>query len=187
MKIVSFVGSPRKKGDTTFAVDKILEGAKEKGAEIQSFHSAGMNIKPCQACFACKKGDKGCILTDDMQKIYTALEETNVLVLGSPIYMGQMTAQAKIFTDRLFAQMHPRFSPNFKEQKIKKKLILVFSQGNPDVNLFQTYYDYTKKMFQMLEFDVEGLYVIAGTRTDPASEQKGLDITMKNIGASLVL
>jgi multimeric flavodoxin WrbA len=52
-----------------------------------------------------------------MQKLYGALEHADVLVLGSPIYMGQMTAQAKIFIDRWFAQIAPRFSPHFKSGK----------------------------------------------------------------------
>jgi multimeric flavodoxin WrbA len=38
-----------------------------------------------------------------MQKLYDALEQADALVLGSPVYMGQMSAQAKIVTDRLFA------------------------------------------------------------------------------------
>jgi multimeric flavodoxin WrbA len=122
-----------------------------------------------------------------MQKIYDALEQTDVLVLGSPVYMGQMSAQAKIFTDRLYAQITPRFSPHFKEKNAGKKLVLVFTQGNPDSGKFQVYFDYTKLMFQMLEFEVKGLYVIAGLRSEPAHERKELHTSMKDIGSALVL
>jgi multimeric flavodoxin WrbA len=121
-----------------------------------------------------------------MQKLYDELEQTDVLVLGSPVYMGQMSAQAKTFTDRLFAQITPRFSPHFKEKNAGKKLVLVFTQGNPDAGKFQVYYDYTKKMFQMLEFDVIGLHVISGMRDEPAREKKELHATIKNIGSALV-
>jgi multimeric flavodoxin WrbA len=121
-----------------------------------------------------------------MQKLYDALEHADALVLGSPTYMGQMSAQAKIFTDRLFAEYHPRFSPQFKERNAAKKLVLVFNQGNTDSGLFQSYYDYTKNMFQLLEFDVE-LHVVAGTRNVPAHERKDLHTVMKDIGSSLVL
>jgi hypothetical protein len=97
-----------------------------------------------------------------------------------------MSAQAKIFTDRLFAQITPRFSPRFREENAGKKLVLAFSQGNPDSGRFQTYYDYTKNMFQLLEFDVKDVVVITGTRSEPASEKKELRAAMKNVGASLV-
>ena len=127
-----------------------------------------------------------CVINDDMQKLYDALEHADALVLGSPIYMGQMSAQAKIFTDRLFAQYHPRFSPQFKEENAGKKLVLVFTQGNPDSGMFQSYIDYTKHMFQLLEFDVKDVLVVAGMRNEPAHERKELHTVMKDIGSSLI-
>ena len=186
MNIIGFVGSPRKGGNTGWAVNKILEGAKEHGAETQVFYSNELDIKPCKGCMGCVESDR-CILDDDMQKLYTALEKADALVLGSPVYMGQMSAQSKIFTDRLFAQITPRFSPRFKEENAGKKLVLVFTQGNPDDDMFKVYFDYTKNMFQLLEFDVKGLHVITGMRNEPAHERKDLHTAMKEIGSSLVL
>ncbi len=186
MKIIGVSASPRKAGNTTWIIDKILEGAKEQGAETQSWCFSDLDIKPCQGCLGCQPGDRGCVINDDMQKIYAALADADALVLGSPVYMGQMSAQAKIFTDRLFAQIHPRFSPQFKEQHAGKKMVLVFSQGNPNENMFQPYYDYTKNMFQLLEFDVQGLHVVAGMRNESAHERKDLHMAMKAVGSSLV-
>ena len=185
MKIVGFVASPRKEGNTAWTVNKILEGAKEEGAETQVWYSCELDIKPCKGCLGCVKGDR-CVVNDDMQKLYDALKQAGALVLGSPVYMGQMSAQAKIFTDRLFAQITPRFSPQFKEKNAGKKLVLAFTQGNPDPGKFQEYYDYTKKIFEMLEFDVKNVVVVSGTRSEPASERKELHAAMKDVGSSLV-
>ena len=52
--------------------------------------------------------------------------------------------------------------------------------------MFQVYFDYTKKMFQLLEFDVREVLVVAGMRNGPAHERKDLDIVMKDAGSSLV-
>jgi multimeric flavodoxin WrbA len=186
MKVIGFVASPRKEGNTAWTVHKILEGAKERGAETQCWSFGDLVIKPCQSCYGCQQGDLRCVIKDDMQKLYDAMEQADALVLGSPTYMGQMSAQAKIFTDRLFAEYHPRFSPHFKQRDVVKKMVLVFSQGNPDPGLFQSYYDYTKKMFQLLGFDLEEVYVVAGTRKVPAQERTDLHAAMKEIGASLV-
>ena len=187
MKIIGVIASPRKEGNTAWIVNKILQGAKEQGAETQSWYFSDLDIKPCQSCYGCKKGDRGCIINDDMQKLYGSIEDADALVLGSPVYMGQMSAQAKIFTDRLFAQFSPRFSPYFKEENAaKKKLILVFTQGNPDSGMFQMYFDYTKNMFQLLEFDVKEVQVVTGMRNGPAHERKDLHTVMKDIGSSLV-
>jgi multimeric flavodoxin WrbA len=184
MKVAGFIFSPRRQGNTAWIVNQILEGAKEQGAQIQSWHFNDLDIKPCQGCYGCKRGDMRCIINDDMQKLYDALEHADALVFGSPTYMGQMSAQAKIFTDRLFAQYSPRISPHFKE-RAAKKLVLVFDQGNPDPGLFGLYYDYTKNLFQMLGFDVE-LHVVAGMRNEPAAERKDLHAALKDIGSSLV-
>jgi hypothetical protein len=48
------------------------------------------------------------------------------------------------------------------------------------------YFDYTKEMFQMLEFDVRGVHIIAGLRSESASERKELHASMKDIGSTLV-
>jgi multimeric flavodoxin WrbA len=187
MKIVGIIASPRKEGNTAWTVNKILEGAKEEGAETQSWYFSDLDIQPCRGCLCCHDGsDRGCILSDDMQELYGAIEHADAIVLGSPVYMGQMSGQAKIFTDRLFAHISPRFSPHYKEKVAKQKLILVFTQGNPDPGMFQVYFDYTKKMFQMLEFDVNEVVVVAGMRNEPAHERKDLDTVMKNMGSSLV-
>jgi multimeric flavodoxin WrbA len=186
MKIIGIIASPRKEGNTAWAVNKILEGAKERGAEVQSWCFSDIEIKPCHGCSTCKKGDKGCVINDDMQDIYTAYADADAVVLGSPIYMGQMSAQAKIFTDRLYACTSPRFSPYYKENARKKKIVLLFTQGNPDPALFQSYFDYTKEMFQLLEFDVKNVQVIAGMRSKQAHEINDLQALMNDIGSSLV-
>ena len=185
MEVIGFIASPRKKGNTAWAVNKILEGAQEQGAKTRVWYFNDLEIKPCQGCLGCVQAAR-CVINDDMQKLYDALGSADALVLGSPVYMWQMSDQAKIFTDRLFAQITPRFSPKFKEENAGKKLILAFTQGNPDSSLFQAYYDYTKKMFQLLEFEVKGVHVVTGTRNGPAQERKDLHAVMKDIGAALV-
>jgi multimeric flavodoxin WrbA len=187
MNIIGIIASQRKEGNTAFIVNKILEGAKEQGAEIKSFSFSNLDIKPCRGCWACHTGEQGCVIGDDMQKIYDAIKHANAIVLGLPIYMGQMSAQGKIFTDRLFARFSPRFSPFFKENAVKQKLILSFNQGNPDAGLFKQYIDYTKQMFEVLEFDVKEVPVVTGLRSGPADEREDLRACLKDFGSALVL
>ena len=184
MKVIGYVASPRNSGNTAWTVNQILEGAREAGHDVQVWYSGELDIKPCKGCLCCVQGGK-CAINDDMQKLYAALEQAGALVLGSPIYMGQMSAQAKIFTDRLFAQITPRFSPRYKEENAGKKLILAFTQGNPNPGMFQAYYDYTKSMFQLLEFDVRDTVIVPGTRSQSASDMTELHAAVKSAGAAL--
>jgi multimeric flavodoxin WrbA len=185
-KIIGFSGSPRQSGNTAWSVLQILGGAKQAGAETVMFSAGEQDITPCRGCLGCVKGG-GCVMKDDMQKIYATLKDADALVLGMPIYMGQMTAQAKAFTDRLFAQITPRFSPRFKEENAGKKLILAFTQGNPDAEKFKTYIDYTAQMFEMLEFKVQDVVIVAGTRSADAKNMDGLAEKLAATGAGLVI
>ena len=186
MKIIGYNASPHKNGNTAWTVTQILDSAKENGADTEIWHAGELDINPCNGCLGCVKSGK-CSLADDMQKIYASLKDADGLVLGAPIYMGQMSAQAKIFTDRLFSQITPRFSPHFKEENAGKKLVLIFTQGNPDTDKFKIYCNYTKQMFQLLEFDVKDMIIITGTRTETASEKKNLFPALKEAGAKLVI
>ena len=185
MKVIGFIGSSHKNGSTAWTVNKILEGAGHAGAETQVWYSSETDIKPCRGCLACVKKDR-CVIDDDMQQIYDALKQADAVILGSPNYMGRMSGQAKTFTDRLFAQITPHFSPHFKEENAGKKLILAFTQGNPDASRFQPYYDYIKAMFQILEFDVKDMVIVTGTRNEHANAKEGLQEKLKSIGAALI-
>jgi multimeric flavodoxin WrbA len=185
MKIVGFSASPRPQGSTAWVVGTILEGANDRGAQVHFWSAAGRDLQPCRACYACKSKDRSCVIQDEMPPVHTSILEAQALVLGMPIFMGQMSAQAKIFLDRLYPFFAPRFSPTFQERNAGKALVLAFVQGNPDTELFRTYVDYTLQMFRTLEFDVKESVVIGGTRSVAAQKQGGLHARLKAIGAAL--
>ncbi|PKU23384.1 NADPH-dependent FMN reductase [Telmatospirillum siberiense] len=185
MNIIGFSASPRPEGSTAWAVDAILEGAWEHGAKVRSWSAAGLDLQPCRACFACRTKDRRCVIQDDMPRVHASLLEAQALVLGVPIFMSQMSAQAKIFVDRLHPLFAPRFSPTFQKRNAGKALVLAFVQGNPDPELFRIYVNYTCQTFRTLEFDVRESVVVAGTRSALVQEQDALHARLKAIGATL--
>ncbi|MEM0214749.1 MAG: flavodoxin family protein [Archaeoglobaceae archaeon] len=125
MKIVGIVGSPRTESNSEILVKKVLEGAKSKGAEVGIFKINELSINWCQGCFYCQVHGE-CQQKDDMQKIYEAIRSAEGLVIGTPIYMGHVTAQTKTFLDRLLATINVLRG----ESKLAgKKLVLVYTQG----------------------------------------------------------
>jgi multimeric flavodoxin WrbA len=85
--------------NTDTLVDKVLEGAKSVGAETEKIYLNDLTIKPCQAC-AKYPAPKFCWYEDGMAKIYTAVENADVLVIGSPAYYDGVSAQLKLVIDR---------------------------------------------------------------------------------------
>lgn len=185
MAMVGYSGSPRAGGSSGWVVDTLLEGAREQGARVRLWSAAEVHLEPCRACFACRAPGRRCVIEDDMPAIHASLLEAQALVLAMPIFMGQMSAQAKIFLDRLHPLFAPRFSPSFQEQNAGKALLPVFVQGNPDPELFRIYIDYTCQTFRTLEFDVREAVVVAGTRSLMAEQQDGLRARLRAMGAAL--
>lgn len=130
-KIVAFIGSPRKVGNTAALVGEILRGAKAAGAEAKIFDLYAMNFKPCQGCFTCRQ-ITACSQKDDMETAYDAIKNADAVVIGSPVYMHQVTGQTKNFFDRLFPFVDAQFQPRFGV----KNTVMVYAQGNPDPGTF---------------------------------------------------
>lgn len=102
MKILGIVGSKRKKGNTSSLVQKALEAAKREGIESELIFLADYSIKDCTGCEGCRNTYR-CIIKDDMQKIYPLLLEADAVVLGSPTYFYNVSADMKAFIDRCYS------------------------------------------------------------------------------------
>jgi multimeric flavodoxin WrbA len=101
MRIIGISGSPRADGNTEFLVREALEGAKQKGAEVDFVALSGKDIRGCLAHAECGKGGR-CLIDDDMQDIYAMLIAADGVIIGTPIYFGQMASQTKAFIDRTY-------------------------------------------------------------------------------------
>ena len=144
------IGSPRKGSNTEILVEEALKGAADNGASTKIFKLHDMEIAPCKACMSCKSNGGKCATEDDMQILYNELKEADAFILGSPVYMWQMTAQSKLFIDRLYAF----FGTPLQEEYSGKNMALIFSQGNPDENTFKEYYHYISNLFEFMGYNV---------------------------------
>jgi multimeric flavodoxin WrbA len=128
--VVALLGSPRKKGNSTVLAKQIIHGVESVGAKVETVYLNGLNIKPCQGCYACqKKNSTGCAVDDDMQSLYPKLKESDAWIIASPVYWFSMSAQTKIFMDRCFALWN-------EDQEInplyKKRIAIAMSYGDSD-------------------------------------------------------
>ena len=110
MKVIAVNGSPRKKWNTATLLEKAIDGAQSVGADAELIHLYDLNFKGCISCFACKrKGNKlagCCAMKDELTPVLEKIAEGDVLLLGSPIYYGNVTGEMRSFLERLlFASM----------------------------------------------------------------------------------
>jgi multimeric flavodoxin WrbA len=111
MKILGISGSPRKNGNTEFAVRHALEILRGEGAETEFLSLAGKDIHPCTGCWACEKA-RECVFKDDMAEILDAMRRCDGLILGSPVYFGMISGTLKNMMDRSVP-----LRPQYEEEK----------------------------------------------------------------------
>jgi len=104
--IVVLSGSPRKEGNTEMLAAAFVDGAKSANKNVVAFRTADMQISGCKACEHCFTEKGVCVQKDDMLPILEALKTADALVLASPVYYFDMTAQLKLAIDRTFALLN---------------------------------------------------------------------------------
>lgn len=103
-KIIILNGSPRANGNTAALVDAFTKGAESAGHAVTRFDLQKMNLHFCTGCNRGGGDPKSpCVQKDDMEKIYPAYLEADVVVLASPMYYWNFSAQLKCGLDRLYA------------------------------------------------------------------------------------
>jgi len=105
MKIIAVNGGPRKNKNTAILLEKVLEGARSRGAETTLVHLYELDYKGCTSCFACKLKDGKsygkCAFRDALTPILRSIEEADAIIMGSPIYLCDVTGQMRAFLERL--------------------------------------------------------------------------------------
>lgn len=108
MKILTIIGSPRKKGNSYHAAKDLEEEMKKKGNyEFEYLFLKDVNLEACKGCFNCvTRGIKFCPIKDDRQMIEDKMEEADGLVMVSPVYVMTVSALLKNFIDRVAYLCH---------------------------------------------------------------------------------
>ncbi len=141
--VVVILGSPRKKGNSAILAAHIAGGARKAGATVETVFLHGLNIAPCNSCYACQKPkSRGCAIDDAMQDLYPKLIAAQAWIIASPVYWFTMSAQMKIFMDRCFAL--PAYA---KKPFAGKRIAIAMSYGDAEpfasgcVNALRTFQD----------------------------------------------
>lgn len=143
-KIMIIDGGPRKNFNTASMLQAFAEGAKsvDNEIEVKTVRLYDIDYKGCMSCMACKikgKASNVCKFKDALTPILEEIAQADGLVLGSPIYFGQITGQMQAFLERL---AFPWLSYNDYSMTAPKKMPVVLMEtmnGLPDNNNSQGY------------------------------------------------
>lgn len=102
MKVVGINGSARKDGNTAIMIKTVFQELEKEGIETELIQLAGKKIRGCLACYKCLKNqDQRCSVKNDaLNQCLEKMIEADGIILGSPTYFSDMSAEMKALIDR---------------------------------------------------------------------------------------
>lgn len=125
MKTLIFIGSPRKKGNTSRLVDELVERLE---GDVKIYRAYDVNVRPCIDCRYCWKNN-GCAVKDGMQEIYDDIQAADNIVIASPMYFSELTGQLLAVLSRLQTYWCAKFLRNEEPVPKKKKGGIIIVRG----------------------------------------------------------
>jgi multimeric flavodoxin WrbA len=102
MKVVAFNGSPRKDGNTAILINHLFRELEKEGIETELVQLSGKEIRGCIACYKCVENkDQRCSVKNDVaNECIEKMIGAEGIILGSPTYFTDVTAEMKALIDR---------------------------------------------------------------------------------------
>lgn len=148
MKTMILNGSPRKNWNTALMLREAQKGAISAGAETEYIDLFDLSYTGCRSCLACKR--KGaerckCYWKDDLSPVIDRIFASDALIIGSPIYLGDITSQVRGLIERLhFCALSYDDYANYFTGRVDVGIILTMNAPKVYYNL-----EYRKKAMEV--------------------------------------
>ncbi len=136
MRIVTILGSPRKKGFTSLILGVMEDRFKAGGHDLERINVTDFDVKGCTSCYKCLKSSNElvCSQKDDALTIFEKMLKADVIVYSSPVYCWSWSAQIKTLVDRHYCLVKNYGTHTHKSFLENKKSALVVTCGGPIEN-----------------------------------------------------
>jgi multimeric flavodoxin WrbA len=152
MKVIAVNGSPRKGWNTHLLLEEALKGAASRGAETEMVQLYDLRFTGCISCFECKRiggASLGrCAVRDDLSPVLERIAGCDGLLLGSPIYIGEVTAGMRGLFERLTFQYisYRKDGTTFNTRRVP--VGLVYTMNIPESAIAGAGYDVKFKFYE---------------------------------------
>ena len=132
INVLAIYGSHRRGQNSDILVDKILEGIGSNGTSTERVYASSQNIKNCTACEGCYKLGR-CVIEDEMQKVYKAIDKADIVVSSSPLYFYSVSSHMKKLIDRCQAVWASKYRTGSSLISKKHRIgYIVCTAGEPE-------------------------------------------------------
>jgi len=185
MKVITILGSPRKKGNTAKVLENV-ESLLRKTHEVERIDIISQDVRGCLGCSKCQENlnEPACVQKDDVPILLEKLLNADVIIYGTPLYGHSYSAQMKSFLDRhvAFFKVISGAEKSLPEMKSliegKHTALLVTCQGPVENNA-----DLIKELFirhnLAAKTELVGSYIVPFCTTPDNTAEISMDISQR--------
>lgn len=150
MKKIIIVNASSRKGGNSLFIEGLM-ASELKNEDVEIFRISEKKVNYCLGCNICKAWDKpACIQKDDISDLIKRVDEADAIVLLSPIYFGQLSAQGKTFLDRMYCFFAPTKPNGCIASRTDKKVGIISCCGNGPTDKYLAYINETVRHFDII-------------------------------------
>ena len=155
MKAVGISASPRRSGNSEILLDRALEGAASAGADIGKIVLSELDFKPCQECGGCDNSGV-CVIRDGMDRIYGELDKAGAVLIASPVFFANLSAQAKMMIDRFQCAWIAKYILKPRSPVKRRRGIFIATAGSYRKDHFKNAGSVVKAFFATIDAEYAG-------------------------------
>lgn len=179
MRVLVINGSPRKKGTIATLLHSVADHI--EGADVHWFDVNDLNVRPCTGCMRCRSTERCILPEDDAHKIAEEIKLSDLLVMGTPVYWGNISGQMKLVFDRIVPTMMGESKRGIPIPLHKGKKAVIVTACTTIWPISVLFHQTTNALHAMKEilhysgFKVVGKLALSGTKNRSSIPQSILD------------
>lgn len=190
MKTLVLNGSPKKNG-TIANLLKLVATSTKRADSLEWIDVYDLSIKPCIGCMKCRSTESCILPPDDAHAVGKKLREAEQLIIGTPTYWGNMSAQLKMLFERnvpIFMGESPKGIPTPKQKGKKAVIVTACTTPYPFNFILPESRGTIRSIKEILKYggyNIKGILVKPGTKKNNTISTKELNKANK-IGLKLM-
>jgi multimeric flavodoxin WrbA len=182
VKAIGFNGSPRKDGNTAALINYVLGELEKEGIQTEQFSLAGRKIRGCIACYKCfENKDRHCgVTSDDLNECLDKMLEADGIIIGSPTYFTDVTAEIKALIDR--AGLVAKANDDMLKRKLGAAVVAMRRAGS--IHVFDTINHFFLISQMIIPGSIYWNMAVGRDKGDVEEDEEGIR-TMKVLGQNM--
>jgi multimeric flavodoxin WrbA len=153
MNILTINGSPKKNGACSTIIKALVDKLNTSNNKITQYDLNSLNIHGCQECFYCRnKKTDICAYKDDISEILDMAKKTDLMIISTPVFYADISAQLKCFIDRTWSY-YGITGTSANHLQRNRTLVFILSYGYDNSKIYDQLYEKYKIYFNMFGFD----------------------------------